>query len=104
MNIDRLGSKIENMTISELKAHNKRLQLRLPKLSPEQVNEVGELLAMIDTCLSKKNGKGRVTFKDRSGGSRQGIRTLDVWWIQARSATFDLNDSLTSIPSSFKIA
>ncbi len=26
------------------------------------------------------------------------------WWIQARSATFDLNDSLTSIPSSFKIA
>ncbi len=25
-------------------------------------------------------------------------------WIQARSATFDLNDSLTSIPSSFKIA
>ena len=34
---------------------------------------------MIDTGLSKTNGKGRITFKDRSDGPRLGIRILDVY-------------------------
>ncbi len=65
----------------------------------------GNVIAHIITIVAAALLTGCAAF-DQSGPLRQ--RAAETgWverWIQTRSATFDLNDSLASMPSSFKMA